>query len=153
MVFASKKQRKGFFANLANIKKQHDQQVTQKLNKRVAEETKELSKLNKQLKTQALHERVRVAKLQAVQNQRKQLQDLKTAERDAKREIFNMTRTGRVVAALKQEAKQTGRSVSIIGGGLRRVATSDSTKKVIKGLSKQLLGTRKGKRGKKIQLI
>lgn len=130
MVFQNDKQRKGFFARIAEIKATHEQRREQHFNERIARERQELNQLQRKLEERKLQDQVRLAKQRQVQAQKDQIQHLKDEEKATKKAIFEASRTGRAVNLLKKEAK-------VVGGGVKKVATSKQTKKVLGVIAKQ----------------
>lgn len=131
MVFRNDRQRKGFFARLDALKERHRQNVEKKLDEKVKQEKRELAQAQKTLQVRVGHQRLITARQQAIANQRKQVEDLKKASKEAKRASFALTNRGKAVAFIKKEAVQ-------VGTGAKRVATSKTTKRFLKKVGKEL---------------
>ena len=61
MVFKSNKQRKGFFANIKNLKANHEKNVLAKLKQRQQKEEAELARLRTRLEAEKTSQRLRTA--------------------------------------------------------------------------------------------
>ena len=131
MVFASESQRKGFFSKIKDLKEQHRQKVQAKLQADIEKEQKELKAVQFELKKRQLHAQVENAKREQMVLQKKQIQSLKQQEKEAKKQAFSLTNTGRTINFLKKEA-------GVAGSGIKRFATSKNTKKVIRKIGKEL---------------
>lgn len=138
MVFASDKQRMGFFARVKALKTQHDQKVAMKLEASIKMEQREATKLSAELKTQIATETLRAAKEQQLLNQRKQLADLRTASATARAESEKFTNKGKAKAILRELVDREKAGFQRIGRGIKTVATSKTTKKALSKIRKGL---------------
>lgn len=131
MTFKTEKQRRGFFAGLAAIREQHRQKVEMKLNRKLAEERKELDSVTRQLEIQKQKEELSLSKQRQVQSQKSQVESLKQQIKDAKRERFKLTKTGRALSFVRKEA-------GIGAEKAKKFSSSPDTKKALKKIRREL---------------
>ena len=131
MVFQNDKQRKGFFARLEELKARHDKAREEKFNQRIAQERQELNELQKKAQERKLAQDVKLAKLRQINAQKEQIQHLKDEEKATRKAIFEASARGRALKKLKEGAIKAEK-------GAVKIATSKSTKKVLKGIGTEL---------------